>query len=169
MTVQDTSFAIQIKGLFIGGLDLQTQTSQLNFSRGQSLDNGTGAQQVDIIWSDTRTIAASGTDDLDLSGTALQTAFGANLAFVKVKCIAVYAVTGNTNNVVIGNAAATQFVGPFGAAAHTIALTPGGLFMVTNPNAGWTTVAATSDLFRIANSAAGTSVTYDIAVLGTSA
>jgi hypothetical protein len=169
VTVQDTSFAIAVKGLFIGGLDLQTQKSELNFSRGSSLDNGTGSGQVDIIWSDTRTIAASGTDDLDLTGTALQTAFGANLAFVKVKVIAVYASALNTNNVVIGGAAATQFVGPFGAAAHTIALPPTGLFLVAAPLLGWSSVAATSDLLRIANSGAGTSVTYDIAVLGTSA
>lgn len=169
MTVQDTSFAMAIKGLFVGGLDLQTQKSELNFTRGGSFENGTGSGQVDLIWSDQRSIVASGTDDLDLTGTALQTAFGANLAFVKVKVIAVYAAAGNTNNVVIGGAAATQFLGPFGAATHTIALPPTGLFLVAAPLAGWTVGAGASDLLRIANSGAGTPVTYDIALLGTSA
>lgn len=169
MTVQDTSFSVAVQGLFVGGLDLQTQVSKLSFTRGTSLDNGTGTSQVDLIWSDTRTIAASGTDDLDLAGTALQTAFGANLTFVKVKLIAVYAATGNTNNVVIGGAAATQFLAGFGAAAHTYAVPPGGLFVVAAPVAGWTVGAGASDLLRVANSGAGTSVTYDICMLGTSA
>jgi hypothetical protein len=164
----DTRITLGVTTTMSEALDLKSRTSLLNFARGLSLANGTGAEQADRVWDDTRTIAASGTDDLDLSGVLVD-AFGATATFVKVKGIFVYAAAGNTNNVVIGGAAATQFVGPFGAAAHTIAVPPGQLFGITASTNGWPVVNAASDLLRIANSGAGTSVIYDIVILGTSA
>jgi len=169
MPLSGTSVGLSVLTTLIGGLDIQTQKSELQFTRGFSLDSGTGANQADKVWSDTRTITASGTDDIDLAGVLLD-AFGAALTFAKVKLIAVAAYAANTNNCVVGNAAATQFVGPFGAATHTVAVAPGGFFMVGRPDAaGWAVGAGASDLLRVTNSAGGTSVTYDVVILGTSA
>lgn len=169
MTLSDTRVSVTVQSNQVGGLDLQTQNSALQFIRGFSLDNGTGANQADKLWSDTRTINASSNDDLDLAGVLVD-AFGAVATFVKVKVIAVAAASANTNNVVIGNAAATQFVGPFGAAAHTVAVAPGGVTLFARPDStGWAVGAGATDLLRIANSGAGTTVTYDIVILGTSA
>jgi hypothetical protein len=141
----------------------------LTYAKSQGYSSGAGASQMDRLFAAQRTITASGTDDLDLTGTALQDILNQNLALARVKLIAVYAATGNTNNVVIGAAAATQFVGPFGANTHTIAVQPGGSFLIVTPTAaGWPVVAATSDLLRITNGGAGTSVTYDIIVGGSS-
>jgi len=148
-------------------LDLGSGTASQLIELVQSFEDGVGAGQVNQAWGDTRTIAASGTDDLDLNGAALTNAFGVAIAFVRVKAIAVKAASGNANNVIVGGAAATQFVGPFGAATHTIAIAPGGAFLIVNPTAaGWTVGAGASDLLRIANGGAGTPVTYDIAILG---
>lgn len=169
MPLSGTSVSLSVLTNLLGGLDLQSQASALQFTRGFSLDSGTGANQADKVFSDTRTIAPSGTDDIDLAGTLLD-AFGAVLTFVKVKLIAVAAYAANTNNCVVGAAAATQFVGPFGAATHTVAVAPGGFFAITRPDAaGWSVGAGASDLLRVTNSGAGTSVTYDIVILGTSA
>ena len=141
----------------------------LTYAKSLGFSTGAGASQMDRLFAAQRTIAASGTDDLDLTGTALQDILNQNLALVRVKLIAVYAASANANNVVIGNAAANQFVGPFGAAAHTIALPPGGAFLAVSPTAaGWAVTAGTGDLFRIANGGAGTSVTYDILIGGSS-
>lgn len=134
-----------------------------------SMSSGTGAEQGDVIWHAQRTITASANDDLDLAGV-LTGALGAVVTFAKVKMILVSAAAGNTNNVIIGNAAATQFVGPFGAAAHTITLGPGDMFLITRRNLGGLTVGAgSSDILRLTNSAGGTSVVYDIVIVGTSA
>jgi len=169
MPLSGTSVGLSVLTTLIGGLDIQTQKSELQFTRGFSLDSGTGANQADKVWSDTRTITASGTDDIDLAGVLLD-AFGAALTFAKVKLIAVAAYAANTNNCVVGAAAATQFVGPFGAATHTVAVAPGGFFCITRPDAaGWAVGAGASDLLRVTNSAGGTSVTYDVVILGTSA
>lgn len=147
-------------------LDLVTASLAGAITGSIPFTDGAGANQVDLLFTDRRTIAASGNDDLDLAG-ALVDAFGATLTFARIKAIVIKAAAGNTNTVVVGNAAATQFVGPFGAAAHTLAIKPGGFFVIAAPDAaGWAVTAGSADLFRIANGGAGTEVTYDIAILG---
>lgn len=169
MPLTDTSVAVAVKGTLQNSLDLKTVTAALNFGRSISLANGTGASQADKMFDDTRTIAPSGTDDLDLAGVLVD-AFGTAITFVKVKAIIVAAAAGNTNNVVVGAAASAQFVGPFGAATHTVHVRPGGLLVLACSDAtAWGVTATTADLLRIANSGAGTSVTYDIVIIGTSA
>lgn len=165
----DTKLHVELIADYASALDLKSSNSRLAFVKQINLATGTGAGQADKVWDDERTIAPSGTDDLDLAGV-LTDAFGAIATFVKVKGIFLYALPTNVNNVVIGGAAATQFVGPFGAATHTLAVRPGGLFALIAPDlVGYAVAAGASDLLRIANSGAGTSVVYDIVIVGTSA
>ena len=134
-----------------------------------TLTSGTGANQVDLLYSDTATLAASANTDIDLSG-ALANAVGGTSVFVKVRALIISAATGNTNNVVIG-AAATNPWATFLNGTGTMTLPPGG-FSANSAGttvAGWAVTAGTGDLLRIANSGAGTSVTYSIRILGTSA
>lgn len=148
---------------------LNSAATVLNYAKSLGFTSGAAASQMDRLLAAQRTILASGTDDLDLTGTALQDILGTNLALVRVKLIAVYANAGNTNNVVIGNAASNQFQGPFGAVTHTIAIPPGGSFLIVSPTAaGWPVTAATADLLRVANGGAGTPVTYDVLIGGSS-
>lgn len=158
----------EIGSSYTSVLDQGTATFPASVSSIIQFTNGSGANQVDRLFSDQRTITASSNEDLDLAGS-LTDAFGATLTFVRVKAIIVKAAAGNTNNVVVGGAASNQFVGPFGAATHTIAVKPGGALIFVAPDAtGWAVTAGTGDLLRIANSGAGTSVTYDIQILGAS-
>jgi len=120
--------------------------------------------EADVLFSDSRTIVASGTDDLDLRG-ALTDALGATVNAVEITTIYVEALSTNTNNVVVGAAASNAFVGPFGASTHTVAVQPGECFLITS-KAGWTVTAGTGDLLRIANSGGGSSVKYTIVILG---
>jgi hypothetical protein len=139
-----------------------------SLSNSLSLATGTGSGQADLLYAGTRTLAASATEDIDLAGTFLQDVFGANLTFVKIKYIYVKAASGNTNNVIMGGASATQFVGPFGAATHTLAFVPGAWSEFMHPTTGWTVTAGSTDLLKFANSAAGTSVSWDLVIAGTS-
>jgi hypothetical protein len=132
------------------------------------LESGTGSGQSDLIYAATRTIVASSSENLDLAG-ALVDPVGTTLTFVQIKVIKVCANPNNTNNVVIGGAGSNTFTGPFGAATHTIAVRPGGCFVWIAPKTGPSVVPVTGDLLQIANSGAGTSVTYDVIVIGTSA
>ena len=157
----------QIDASESGSLDLGTKTAKISAAIALALASGTADDQADMIFSDTRTIAASSNDDLDLAGS-LVGAFGNTLTFAKIKAIMVIADAGNTNNVVIGAAASAQFVGPFGANTHTIAVKPGGVFLIAIPDTGWTVTATSADILRIANSSSGTSVTYKLIIIGTS-
>jgi hypothetical protein len=116
------------------------------------------------LFKDTRTIAASASENLDLTGV-LTDAFGATVANAEVIAIYVKAAAANTNSVIIGNVA-NGFVGPLGATG-TYTVLPGDFFLATS-QAGWAVTAATGDLLKIANSAGGTSVTYDVVIIGRS-
>ena len=131
-------------------------------------DQGTGLNQADKAWADQRTIAPSGTDDLDMNGLHLDP-FGVAFGVARVKGLLIAAAAANTNNVLVGNGVSNQFLSWVGAATHSVTVRPGGLLCLFAPDAtGYVSTAGTADILRITNSGAGTSVTYDVVVIGAS-
>jgi hypothetical protein len=120
--------------------------------------------QADVMWSDSRTITASGTDSLDMTGS-LTGLLGGTVAMAEVCAIYIEAATTNTNQVVIGGAASNTFSGPFATTTSKIALNPGEFVLLSSQN-GWGVTAGTGDILQIANSAGGTSVVYNIILIG---
>lgn len=155
-------------GHLIGANDLASVESALSKVSTVQLRPGTGAGKADKAFFDTRTLAASATENLDLAG-GLSDPFGVTLTFVKVKAILVFAHSGNTNDVVVGGAASNTFTGPFADATDKAVVPPGGFLAFVAPGAGWTVTASTGDILKIANSAGTTGVDYDIVIIGTSA
>ena len=49
--------------------DLSTVTDPFALTKNIAITSGTGANQADLLFHDTRTIAASANDDLDLAGS----------------------------------------------------------------------------------------------------
>ncbi|MFI6732115.1 hypothetical protein ACIBI9_04210 [Nonomuraea sp. NPDC050451] len=149
-------------------LDLTTPTAALSVARQLVLAQGTGAGQADMIWSDTVTIAPSGTQAVDLAGT-LAGPLGGTLTFARIKLVVVAAASGNTNNV---NVISDGTNGPllFIAKGDGIPVKPGGLFFSFDPSAAGTVITPSSaDLINLVNSGAGTSVTADVVIVGASA
>jgi hypothetical protein len=152
-------------------LDLTTASAPLKKIFQTLLAHGTTAGKADRIWHDERTLAASATEDLDLAGAALLDPFGAAVVFARIKALVVYAAPGNTNNVVIGAASSNPWATLLGT-THTLTLRPGttlAVFAGPADATGYAVTAGTGDLLKVANSAAGTGVTYQMAVLGCSA
>jgi hypothetical protein len=163
--------SIAATALQTAALDLGTAQAQLAKSYTVDLANGTSAGQVDRVFHDTRTLAASATEDIDLAGSLVD-ALGATLTFARVKGLIVAAAAGNTNNVIVGGASATQFVSWVGAATHTVTVRPGAvlaLFAGSADSIGYVTASGSTDLLKIANSGGTTGVTYDLVVIGCSA
>lgn len=132
----------------------------------KSVGNGTDVDQASAVYFDDFTIAASGTLDIDLSGS-LTDAHGNVLVFTAIKEIMVIAGAANANTIVVGNGGVNSFIGPFGAAAHTLAVGPADRADLTNYSAaGWPVVAGTGDILRLANGGAGTAVTGRIVIVG---
>ncbi len=146
-------------------LDLSTPTSALNFARQMGFTTGAGAKQADLIWGDRRTINASSTDSLDLAGS-LTGPFGNSLTFARIKLLIVAAATGNTNNVNVTRPSSNGVPWAL-AAGDGFPVVPGGLFLWYAPSAaGVAVTAGTGDLIDLVNSGAGSTVEYEIVIVG---
>lgn len=155
-----------ISASYANSQEFGSVAQDLKYSASHAFTDGTGANQAQKLFTDQRTLAASANESLDLSGV-LTDVFGATLAFTKIKAILVKAADGNTNDVVLGGAASNAWIGPFGASTHTVAVKPGGTVMFVAPDAnGYAVTAGTGDLLKVANSAGGSAVTYDIVLVG---
>lgn len=166
-----SKISVTVSANLTKALDLATGSVPLLREYATILATGTGAGQADRVFHDTRTLAASATEDLDLAGSLLD-AYGDAFTPVKIKALIISAAVGNTNNVVVGGVAAglSTIIQP--AATGLVVVRPGATFAVfagAADSTGYAVTATTADLLHIANSAAGTSVTYDIIVIGTSA
>lgn len=155
------AIAATLTGTAIGG-------SQAAYTKNKfadiTLTDGSGSGQANKLWDAVRSVASGANDDIDLNG-ALTDPFGVAVNFSTVKAIIIRADGANTTNLTVGNGT-NPFVGPFGAAAHTLQLKPGGVIVLVAPQTGWTVTAATADILRIAN-AAGATASYSITILGT--
>ena len=165
MTITLSSVAT-IRGEIVTARDGGNATFAVREGSTKSITNGTGANQANAVYIDYFSIAASGTLDIDLSGS-LEDAHGNVLVFTAIKEILLAADSTNTNDVILGNGGANSFLGPLGAAAHTITLKPGQRTGMTNYSAaGWSVTAGTGDILRVANSSSGTAVTGAITIVG---
>lgn len=167
MTLNATVTA-QIVADLTSALDLVTASAPLSYRHRTTLTSGTGLGAADMVWSDTRTINASSNEDLDLAGS-LTGPLGTTLTFARIKGLLVAAASGNTNNVRVTRPASNG-VPLFLAASDGIDVKPGGCLLWFAPDAtGVAVTAGTGDLINIANSSSGTSVTYDVVIIGASA
>jgi hypothetical protein len=165
MTGVTGEISVSINATQVGSADLGDPRVKVAITESFQFVEGNGALGTcDVMFKDTRILAASGTENLDLAGSLVD-AFGAIATSAEIIAIYVKAHSTNTNNVVVGNVT-NGFVGPLGAVG-SYTITPGNFYLATN-QAGWAVTAATGDLLRIANSAAGTPVTYDVVILGRS-
>lgn len=163
-----SDFTVKAACTLTGALDLATASVPLTLTERIKLTSGTGADQADLIFHDRRTLAASASENLDLAGSLVD-ALGNTLTFARVKAVIIAAASGNTNDVQVIREA-TNGVPLFLAAGDGIAVRPGGVLAWIAPDATAVAVTAgTGDLLEIANSGAGTSVTYDVVIVGSSA
>jgi len=164
-----SQISLNVIANLVASLDLADASVPLNKAYLAQMTTGVAAGQADVCWHDTRTVAPSSNDDLDLAGS-IAGLLGGTATFVKIKGLIVAASAGNANNVVVGAAAANPLTSILGA-THTLQVRPGAAFAVFAgvADTGYPVVAATGDILRIANGGAGTSVTYDVIVIGTSA
>jgi len=147
---------------------LQWASSPLAYAKSFGLSNGTGASQADKLFSDQRTIAPSGNDDLDLAGVLVDP-LGGTITMARIKGLIVVAAAANTNTVVMG-LGSNPITTILGGTTPTLTIRPGGFMALFAPDAvAYVVTAATADILRFANSGAGTVVNYDIIIFGSSA
>lgn len=165
-----SSISVSANADLQAALDLAIADVPLVVRTATQLASGVGAGQADKVFHDRRTLAASGSEDLDLAGVLLD-AFGAVITFARIKGLYITASASNTNNVVIGAAVSNPW-STLLSATGTITLRPGafiGLGTGVADAVCYGVTPATGDLLHVVNSGAGTSVTYDVVIIGASA
>lgn len=148
----------------------------LNFVRRVELTTGVAAGQADKLYYAERQISPSANDDLDIVGVLLDN-LGTTFSVARIKLLAVLAepvdpaFARNTNDVLIGAAAATQWASLLGTTG-IVRARPGALILAAAgvlDAVGYVAAGGSTDILRIANGGAGTTVNYQIIAIGASA
>jgi len=163
-----TKLTTELDATLTDVLDLATAAAPIAYRQQYKLASGVGFNQADKLWHDQRTVVASATDTIDLAG-ALVDALGDVVVFARIKAVIVTAAPANVNNVNVVRDG-TNGVPLFLALGDGIGVQPGGMFAWVAPTAaGVVVTAGTGDLLNMVNSAGGSSVTYDVIIIGASA
>lgn len=171
MTLDNTALGFNVAGVLNNPLDLNViATAPLSVAQSYGFTSGVGAGQVDKIFADTRTIIASSNDDIDLAGVLVD-ALGSIITFARLKALIVRANAANVNNLVMGGGASNPITTILGGTTPTLTIRPGGALVLVSPSdaVGYVVTAATADILRFTNGGAGSSVTYDLILIGSSA
>lgn len=153
-----------MSGTYISGADLSAPIQTLQVEAADVYSNGTGDSQVNRVFADQRTLAATA-EDLDLSG-GLTDAFGNTITLAKLRGLIIEnTATATGANLLVGGDA--NSIPIFGAAADYIKIPPGGFFAWSGPVDGITVTAGTGDILQIDAGAA--TITYNIWVIGATA
>lgn len=146
--------------------DLETATAPIDKTILMAFTNGVGLNQVDLMWSDTRVLAASAVDALDLAG-GLTDVFGNVLTFASVKVVLIWNKLAANKLLTVG-AGSNPFLTWLIATGDGVKIPAGGGICLWNPIAtGYAVTAGTGDILTITN-ASGGETTYDIMILGAS-
>lgn len=156
---------VNIDAKLVGAADLGNPIAPVRVEKHIQITAGTDALgKADILWADTRTLAASATENLDLAG-AIAGLLGTTIAAAEITGIYIEADSGNTNDVQVFGAASNAFNGLLTGTTPKITVGPGDCILHTNRK-GVAVTAGTGDIILVANAAAGTSVTYTIVIFG---
>ena len=167
-----TKLEVNLAATLISALDLTTATAPISKTwTPLDLTSGTAVNQADTIFSDTRTLAASATENINLY---TQTdAVGTTFTNARVKLLCIYNRNTTAGDIlrVGGLAASTTWTAPFNTSnTATVDVAPGGVLVLAAPSAaGFTVTNTTNHLLKFANVSASNSLAYDLVVIGASA
>lgn len=148
----------------VGATALGTPGILVDIEAQRDFSEGTASiDQTNVLYQATHTLAASAGEDLDIAG-ALQDALGATIAAAEITAVYVGAHGANTNDIAVTRPASNG-VALFALASGGVNVGPGDFFLLTSRK-GIAVTAGTGDLIHVANGGAGTSVTYDVVVIG---
>lgn len=144
---------------YAGGVSSLTSVSR-------TLTSGTGSGSADLHYYDTRTLAATTSEDLDLR--ALTDAYGAALSLVEVVAIAVSAPTTNAGVIEVKPSASNGWTGLLKDVSDVLQVRPGATVIVFCPSDGQYVTTSSNKSINV-NNTGGTSGSYTLHLIGRSA
>jgi len=157
---------LKLSSTYTNPLDLSTPVDSFLADWSKSFTNGTGTDQANLVWHDTRTLAGT-SEDLDLNASLTSTLVpgAVTVKFTNIKILAIRNNSTTTTEILaVGGAAGTQFVNWVANSSDIVNIGPSGMLILISPIDGYAVGAGASDLLKI-NSAAAT-FTYDIWLVG---
>lgn len=171
MALDSTKITLTLAGDYTSVLDLATATLPLREAFYDELTSGTSADMADLLYCDRRTLSATTSETLDLSG-GLTDSYGNTLLFRRIKLIYIKNRSSTAGyRLLVGGNSSTPWTGWTSVAGSKAYVGPGGFLCLYDPSlaAMATTGATTStdDLLKVENPNGG-SVDYDIVIMGAS-
>ncbi len=155
--------ASRLYGTLSGSTDLTSPADTINIVKTNVYTNGTGVDQADEFWSDTRTVTAA-PESLNLRDNTLVNGLGTTISLTSVKGIIIRNKSTTSRDVLVLTGDFITKTGTDNLGAITsVNVHPGGEWKNTSPIDGLT-VDATSDVITISPGA--NTITYDIIVWG---
>ena len=145
-------------------LDLSTPEDIIALVRGLNLTDGTGADQAQVLFHDTRTLADGANETIDIQDGTLTDAFGTAVTIEKLKGL--YIKNNSTDaNLLVGGAAATP-IGLFVDTTDKAKIPPGGEYLYTAPDATGLDTSINAEILIAHDGTGSSSLTYDIIAVG---
>ena len=138
--------------------DLTTVIEAINHTFSSSYSNGTGENQANAFYSDTRSLAGTN-ESFDLN--AITDIYGSTLNFTSIKFM--YVKNKSTTSGELLTLSGDFLASMDGGTGPTHAIGPSGIFLADNPIDGFSVVNTTQDTLTITNAQ---SFSYDIILLG---
>lgn len=132
-TTLDRTLTIQLSGNFDNPLDNTTPTQPIDYTRMMRVTNGTSTGQGSNFFEDTRSLASSTSEVLNLNSLA-SNAYGATISFSRIKTLWMIASSTNSAAITVGGSTTTTFP-IFGSSANSITLRPGAQFVMNDDGA----------------------------------
>jgi hypothetical protein len=149
--------------------DLGTATVSESLSYTQRITDGDAANKAEKVWGDTRSLAASTSEELDLAG-GLTDGLGNTVTLNRLICLGIKASTANGSTITLGGSASNAWETWTADAGSTIKLRPGGSIALIGPDAtGYAIGAGATDLLQIGNDDTSATASYSIFVMGSEA
>ncbi len=156
----NTSVVIHIKNQ--KSIDLNTILDTLNINTGIHWTFGTGANQANLLWHDSRSTDATGETINVYNGGTEKNAFGTALTMTAIKLLYIENTHATLTLEVLGGSSADVAI--CANNSDIIEVPPGGFLFWTCPTAAGI-VTTTNKNIKLASKAAGT-ITFDIVLLG---
>ena len=149
--------------------DLGAASVMESLSYSQAITDGDGANQAERVWGDTRALAISTAEELDLAG-GLTDGLGNTIVFNEIRALGIQAAASNGSTLTVGGAAANAWEAWCAGSGDAVKLVPGGSLILIAPNAdGYAVAAGTGDLLKVGNDDGAAAASYSIFILGSQA
>lgn len=146
--------------------DLGTAKGVWTWEVAANYATGTSSNQQDLVYQDTRSIAAT-TSTIDLAGSLTSPIAGTAITMVEVTYICITNKSTTTGEVLSVGAGSNPLLNWVMATGDGVKIGPGGSLVISSPIDGFAVTAGTGDILTL-NSGSAT-ISVDILILGRSA